>query len=265
MLNLPLIILGAALVIASSYSLGRFVFPSLALPHTIRFGLGAAILSHVILALALTGALYSRPLTALLILLALPLLRVRPGWRWNVPDRHTLITFGPIAIVYGVLYAVNALAPEIQPDAAGYHLGLVREWHIHNGFPDRIGFYEVLPQGLEMLFAAAFDIGGHSAAKLVHFAFLIATVPLLFATGKQLGMERWQAAVPSTSTRSRTAHSPTSAPARPSSPHPRDSGTYRPSRGRRAAPPPAPKPRRRPCRHSSSSSPTAWFSARSTR
>jgi dolichyl-phosphate-mannose-protein mannosyltransferase len=193
--DLPLIVFGAALVIASCCSLGRFVFPALELPQTIRFGLGAAVLSHVILLLVLTGTLYSRPLTALLILLALPLLRLRPGRRWDTPDRYTLIAFGPVVIIYGVFYAVNALAPEIQPDAASYHLGLVREWHIHNGFPDRIGFYEALPQGLEMLFAAAFDIGGPSAAKLVHFAFLIGTVPLLFATGKLLGMERWQASV----------------------------------------------------------------------
>ncbi|MGI8991988.1 MAG: ArnT family glycosyltransferase, partial [Bryobacteraceae bacterium] len=92
------------------------------------------------------------------------------------------IVFG----LYGALYLVNALAPEIQSDAAGYHLGLVSEYVRLHRFPRRIGFFEMAPQGLEMLFTVAFALGKHSAAKLVHFAFLAATVPLLRAVGREL-------------------------------------------------------------------------------
>ena len=66
-------------------------------------------------------------------------------------------------------------APEIQPDAVYYHLGLVASTPASATFPERIDFYDILPQGMEMLYLFAFAFGRHTAAKLVHFAFLIAT------------------------------------------------------------------------------------------
>jgi len=90
-------------------------------------------------------------------------------------SRPVKLAFGAVLAVFGVFYLVHAMAPEIQPDATTYHLGLVREWLRLGGFPARAGFYEMLPQGLEMLFTPAYAIGRHSAAKLVHFGFLVMT------------------------------------------------------------------------------------------
>jgi len=95
---------------------------------------------------------------------------------------------GLVFAIYGVLYLIHALAPEIQPDAASYHLGLVSEYARLGGFPDRVGFFEMLPQGMEMLFLFAFTAGKHSAAKLVHFGFLLATVPLMLELGRRVRM-----------------------------------------------------------------------------
>ena len=103
-------------------------------------------------------------------------------------DRSLCICALVIFAVYGVCYGVHALAPEIQPDAVTYHLGLVAEAMRDGGFSERVGFYEVIPQGAEMLFAFAFAFGKHSAAKLVHLGFLIASVPLMLSLGRRLGL-----------------------------------------------------------------------------
>src|SRR4029077_12251153 len=55
------------------------------------------------------------------------------------------------------------------------------------GFPDHITFYDVVPQGMEMLYTAAFALCRHVAAKLVEFAFFLATIPLIFRAGRRLG------------------------------------------------------------------------------
>src|SRR5207302_7535668 len=112
----------------------------------------------------------------------LPLIWLRPRLRFPLPDGLPAV----ILTVYGVLYLIHALAPEIQPDAITYHLGLVAEYGRLGRFPDRVGFFEMLPQGTEMLFLFAFVIGKHSAAKLVHFGFLLATVPLFIELGRKL-------------------------------------------------------------------------------
>jgi len=85
-----------------------------------------------------------------------------------------------------VYYLVHTLAPEVQPDGIGYHLGLVSEYVRLGAFPDRVGFYEMVPQGLEMLFVFAFALGGQAAAKLVSLALLAATVPLVLHLGRGL-------------------------------------------------------------------------------
>lgn len=96
---------------------------------------------------------------------------------------------------YSVYYFLHALAPEIQPDGVTYHLGLVKEWLTLRRFPSRIGFYEMLPQGLEMLFGFAFAFGRHSAAKLVHFGFLLMTVPVMLAIARRFGQHGGAAAL----------------------------------------------------------------------
>ena len=93
-----------------------------------------------------------------------------------------------VLAVYTIVYFIYALAPEIQPDGVAYHLTLVAEYARLGAFPDRVGFFEMLPQGLEMLMVPAFLVGKHSAAKLVHFAFLLSSVPLILSIGRRLDL-----------------------------------------------------------------------------
>ena len=90
--------------------------------------------------------------------------------------------------LYVVLYLSNAMAPEASPDGAGYHLGLVARYLREHGFV-RItdNLYAAMPAGVEMLFLFAFAFGRHSAAALVHFAFLAALVWQVFSYGRRSG------------------------------------------------------------------------------
>jgi hypothetical protein len=101
----------------------------------------------------------------------------------RVPRAYVLL-FLP----YLVWYFVNALAPETAPDGITYHLGLPVEYLRLHGFPDHITFYGIVPQGMEMLYTMAFAFGRHSAAKLIEFAFFVATIPLIFRLGRLLGL-----------------------------------------------------------------------------
>jgi hypothetical protein len=100
-----------------------------------------------------------------------------------------------IAIPYGVLYLIHGLAPEIQPDGYTYHLGLVAEWLRVGGIPDRVGFYEALPQVAEFLFLPAFAAGGAPAAKLAHLVSLGGAVWLILGIARRLSVPGAAAAV----------------------------------------------------------------------
>jgi 4-amino-4-deoxy-L-arabinose transferase-like glycosyltransferase len=189
---LPRILFGGAFTIAASYSLGRLCLRWVRAPKIMALPLGAAILSLVVYVLLLSGIARAPAFLALGVLALLPMLwrdrRTATAGAHEPVDRVTAWILTAVFAGYGVLYTVHALAPEIQPDAAGYHLGLVAEYFRLGTFPDRIDFYGILPQGMEMLYLFAFAFGGHSAAKLVHFAFLISTAPVLLAVGRRLGI-----------------------------------------------------------------------------
>jgi hypothetical protein len=104
-------------------------------------------------------------------------------------DRRWLALFCTVAIPFALLYVVNAAAPEISPDGSRYHLGLVRRYLSHHGFY-RIttDMYASLTQGCEMLFLAAYAVGRHSVAALVHCSFLLALPVALIAYGRRFGM-----------------------------------------------------------------------------
>ena len=175
------ILLGGLIPLAVAYSLGKLCFRHV--PDVIALGLGAVIESLVIFGFMAAGVARPPQFLALAIVGLLPLLFLRPRFRGPAPTGLLLILiFGG----YAVFYLIHALAPEMQPDAMAYHLGLVSEYARLGGFPSRITFYETLPQGMEMLFLFAFTIGKHSAAKLVDFGFLLATVPLMIEIGRRL-------------------------------------------------------------------------------
>jgi hypothetical protein len=147
------------------------------LPWAVRVTTGAAIYSTVVfLLLALHAGYwpaYSVGLGAVVWLLGTPGGSPAAGQK---PWPHVL------ALV-AVVYAIYALAPEIQGDAVGYHLRLVSEYFRNHGFTGREGFYDALPQGMEMLFVPIPGI-----AKLAHFGFLLLTVPLIRLLAREAGL-----------------------------------------------------------------------------
>jgi len=91
--------------------------------------------------------------------------------------------------LFSILYFFHAWAPEMSPDGSGYHLGnVVRELRAHGFERITTDMYATLSAGIEMLFVPAFAIGRHSAAALVHLAFLVALALAMFAYGRRIGM-----------------------------------------------------------------------------
>ncbi len=184
-LGLALILAGGLLPVAAAWSLGRFVTARQPFPEVVRLAVGAAVESLLIFLLLAAGIAHSWVTLPLCALAVAPLLIHRP--RFHRPD------FGDaprwllwiIAGIYGAFYLIHALAPEIQPDAMTYHLGLVREYARTGSFPGRVAFFEMIPQGIEMLFVPAYQVGAHSAAKLTHFFLLCLTPFLIVEVGKQ--------------------------------------------------------------------------------
>ena len=185
-----LIVSGGMFALAAAYGAGLILLRAVPVPRTIVLAVGAAILSVTVFFLLVAGV--ARPVSfGVLGAITLAPLFIFSRKRQSDPVKAplssgTLYFFLAIFGAYGFLYLVHALAPEIQPDGIGYHLGLVREYLRLGRFPSRVGFYEMVPQGMEMLFLVAFAIGQHSAAKLVHAAFLFASVPMILQLGRRL-------------------------------------------------------------------------------
>ena len=160
-------------------------------------GIGAAALSLAVLALALAGLVYDASFWALAVLAtaawwkwgrgrggeaALP--ETSDGWAWRIAWYVALA-------VYGWLYLVNALAPEIGSDSLGYHLGLVfRYYRDHQLTPITTNIYAFLSQGAEMLYLFAFAFARHDGPKLVHLAFLFGTAQAIVLFARRAGYRR---------------------------------------------------------------------------
>src|SRR5215813_5039309 len=115
-MTLAWIILGGLVPLAVAYSLGKLCFPQA--PDVIALGTGAAIESLIVLGLLAAGI--ARP-TAFVALGVIGLLSL--GWRRPRPRAPMPRGLpGLVFAIYAVLYSIHALAPEIQPDAASYHL-----------------------------------------------------------------------------------------------------------------------------------------------
>ena len=172
--------------------LGSIFLRRLPVPFAISLALGAAAESTIVFLLLVCGVANRVSFLVLgVACLAVFWFAGRGAARIHEPsqkpaDRITLYLAGAALACFGALYVINAMAPELEPDARAYHLGLTAEYVRLGAFPGRVGFYEMLPQGLEMLFVPAFAFGNHSAARLVHCAFLLATLPLMLSIGRRL-------------------------------------------------------------------------------
>ena len=89
---------------------------------------------------------------------------------------------------FAIVYLVNAMAPEMSPDGAAYHLPLVARYLRAGGFEKIPGdFYASLSQGIELLFLPAVSAGGYSSAALLHFLFLLDLPLLMICYGRRFG------------------------------------------------------------------------------
>jgi hypothetical protein len=180
----PLAILfGAAFTVAVAYSLGAILLHDSCFDAGVRFVAGAAILSALVFTAGALDLVY--PATFLAIG-AVAIAAARTAWR--IPKRPRLTRWSILFIPFLILYFFNAMAPEISFDGSRYHLGLVSRYLREHGFHQVAGnLYAALSQGVEMLYLFAFAFGRHSAAAMVHFAFLLALVRQLYAWSKRRG------------------------------------------------------------------------------
>src|ERR1035441_2423086 len=180
---------GAAFTLATAYALGALLMRQRPAPPEILLAIGAAAESVLVFLLLLFHLAHWG---VFLSLGAAAILAARRGVTNNgTPAAHDPIHIPRAAWIvflpYGVWYLVNALAPETIADGITYHLGLPNEYLRLGGFPDHVTFFDLVPQGMEMLYTVAFAFGRHAAAKLVEFAFFLATLPLIFRVGRRLG------------------------------------------------------------------------------
>jgi hypothetical protein len=181
------ILFGALFTVAVATALGASLLRDSCEDLALRFVTGAAALSLAVFCLCATQLAY--PLVfAILGAAALFAGRQELAWRlrkFDLTNRLLLLAFS----LYFILYFFNSMAPETSFDGSRYHLALVGRYLREHGF-HRIAnsMYASLSQGVEMLYLWAFAFGQHSAAAMVHFAFLLALVWQMFAYSRRVGL-----------------------------------------------------------------------------
>jgi Dolichyl-phosphate-mannose-protein mannosyltransferase len=177
---------GAAFTIAVCLALGAVCFGKVLKQWPERFVTGAAILNLGVFFLCCVRLAYPAVLAASgAVILYLWLNRERQ--RLFSLHKLNYLLLLPFA-AYFILYFFNAMAPEASPDGSTYHLGLVARYLREHGFhPITWNIYASLSGAVEMLFAFAFAFGKHSAAAMVHFAFLVALAWQMFVYARRAG------------------------------------------------------------------------------
>ena len=182
------ILFGAGFTVAVALALGGLLLGEACREWPARFVSGAALLSTCVFLLAAAHLAY----TSVFLVFGGVVIGIRVGRRFRfpkfpqLPSHHRIIIF--FFILYFILYFFSAMAPEASPDGVTYHLGLVaRYFREHGVHPITWNFYASLSEGMEMLFLFAFAFGRHSAASMVHFAFLVALAWQMFLYGKREG------------------------------------------------------------------------------
>jgi len=188
------ILFGVLFTVAVSAAAGALLLGSSCEDWGARFVAGSALLSTAVFALCAAGLVYPPAFAALGAAVLAAAWRFAPGAQSRntpPPELHPKIRwiFGLIAALYFVLYFCNSMAPEFSWDGSRYHLGLVSRYLREHGFhPITDSIYASLSEGVEMLFLYAFAFGKHSAAAMVHFAFLVALAWMIFTYGRRSGL-----------------------------------------------------------------------------
>jgi hypothetical protein len=192
------ILWGAGFTAAVAWAMGRLLLLGLAVrlkrgeEHLFAFVSGAACLSLYVFLLCLVHqARKGVFLWTGLACIGLAIWRSRrsgAGKPLAPAPRIGLILFAAVFAAFFVRYFFTALAPEISPDGAAYHLGNVNRYWLSHGFVwSHHNMYSYLSHGLEMLFLVAFSFGRHSAAAMVHFVFQAVLPLLLLQFGRRTG------------------------------------------------------------------------------
>jgi hypothetical protein len=188
------ILFGVTFTVAVSAAIGALLLGNSCDDWGVRFVTGAALLSTSVFCICSLGLAYPTVFAgfgiALLLAAGLRIWRQRRpasafGSGLSLSFRRLLyLVFG----IYFLLYFFNSMAPEFSFDGSRYHLGLVGRYLREHGF-HRItdNLYASLSQGVEMLYLFGFAFGRHSAAAMVHFAFLLALSWLMFAYARHAG------------------------------------------------------------------------------
>jgi hypothetical protein len=178
------ILFGAAFTAASAMACGAIVLRDSSRDPGIRFVVGAAVLSLVVFGLCCLDWAY--PAVFLVVGAVAIAFGRAPAPRFARPEMPRILLL--FFLLFLILYFFNAMAPETSPDGAAYHLGLVFQYFRWHGFhPITWNLYALLSQGVEMLFLFAFAFGRHSAAAMVHFAFLLALAWQMLSYGRHVG------------------------------------------------------------------------------
>ena len=200
-------IIGAALLTSlAAYLLGRVALARL--PgvtrsattfelRTFSFAVGAVVLSLVTFVICSLGWLYDAVLVAIIVA-ALILWhfygRVRAGSPESKMAGATsgwMVLAWTVGLQFGVYYLFNALAPEHEHDALGYHLGQIARFRREHGFTlITSNLHAFMPKGAEMLYLFAYSFGRESASKLIHLGLLILTCAGVVLLGRRLGAWR---------------------------------------------------------------------------
>ena len=192
------VLFGAGFTVATAWALGRLLLQRLKLglhreeENPIAFVAGSAVLSLCLFAMAAGHLLYDASF------LVLGIGALLGAWRTgalsaegpSLPSlpRRWLILFLCVYAPFAVVALVHAAAPEVSPDGSTYHLGVMARFYRAHGLvaiPEHM--YAHLSQGVDLLFLMAFAFGRHSAAALVHCAFLLALPWLILRFGQRAG------------------------------------------------------------------------------
>jgi hypothetical protein len=180
---------GATLAIAVCAALGSICFGRVLKTWPVRFVVGSALLNLTVFALCCFQLAYPAIFAvAGSTILYLWLKRERPQ-RFSLRISNYLLAAAFAA--YFILYFFNAMAPEASADGSTYHLGLVGRYLREHGFrPITWDIYASFSEGVEMLFLFAFAFGKHSAAAVVHYAFLVALSWQMVVYARRAGFPR---------------------------------------------------------------------------